>query len=108
MTEFITRNYGGKEYEVIIKTDNHEHYQASQDFARILIDHGKNMTNADKLRTMSNKELAWFLAERYANESVMTVRDKGHNPTATEIKALHETLYHIWLRWLLTPVEGIQ
>ena len=27
MTEFITRNYGNKEFEVIIKTDSEEHYK---------------------------------------------------------------------------------
>lgn len=45
MTEFITRNYGNKEYEVIIKTDSHEHYKATEDFARRLIDHAKPVTD---------------------------------------------------------------
>ena len=41
MTEFITRNYGNKEFEVIIKTDSKEQYKAAEDFARKLIDHEK-------------------------------------------------------------------
>ena len=41
MTEFISRKYGNDGYEVIIKTDNNEHYKASEDFARRLIDHAK-------------------------------------------------------------------
>ena len=45
MTEFITRSYGNKEYEVIIKTDSHEIYKASEDFARLLIDHKKPVTD---------------------------------------------------------------
>lgn len=44
MTEFISRKYGNDGYEVIIKTDSHEHYKASEDFARGLIDHAKPMT----------------------------------------------------------------
>ena len=44
MTEFITRNYGNESFEVIIKTDSKEHYKATQDFARRLIDHAKHMT----------------------------------------------------------------
>ena len=44
MTEFITRNYGNESFEVIIKTDSKEHYKATQDFARRLIDHAKPMT----------------------------------------------------------------
>lgn len=45
MTEFISRNYGNEGYEVIIKTDSHEHYKAAEDFARRLIDHAKPATD---------------------------------------------------------------
>ena len=58
MTEFITRNYGQKEFEVIIKTDNKDHYKATEDFARKLIDHAKPQANADRIRAMSDEELA--------------------------------------------------
>ena len=61
MTEFITRNYGNKEFEVIIKTDSKEHYKEIQDFARKLIDHAKPQTNADRIRAMSDEELAKML-----------------------------------------------
>ena len=63
MTEFITRNYGGKEFEVIIKTDNKEHCKATEDFARRLIDHAKPMSNADRIRAMSDEELAKLLVD---------------------------------------------
>lgn len=62
-------------------------------------------TNADRIRAMSDKELAWFLAERYAKESVLRLRDSGCEPTATEIKAVTERLYLTWMRWLQTPAE---
>lgn len=65
MTEFITRNYGQKEFEVIIKTDSKEHYKATEDFARKLIDHAKPMTNADRIRAMSDEELANWLDYMY-------------------------------------------
>ena len=45
MTEFISRKYGNEGYEVIIKTDSHEHYKATEDFARRLIDHAKPVTD---------------------------------------------------------------
>ena len=48
MTEFITRNHGNKDFEVIIKTDSKEHYKQTEDFARRLIDHAKPQTNADR------------------------------------------------------------
>lgn len=42
MTEFISRNYGNEGYEVIIKTDSHECYEAAVKFARRMVDH-KNL-----------------------------------------------------------------
>lgn len=64
MTEFISRKYGNDGYEVIIKTDKHEHYKAAEDFARQLIDHAKPKTNADHIRSLSDEELAEWLVER--------------------------------------------
>lgn len=45
MTEFISRNHGHECYEIIIKTTSHEHYKATEDFARRLIDHAKPVTD---------------------------------------------------------------
>ena len=61
MTEFISRKYGMEGYEIIIKTDSHEHYRETEDFARRLIDHSKPATNADRIRSMSDEELDCFL-----------------------------------------------
>lgn len=61
MTEFISRMYGKEGYEIIIKTDSHEHYRETEDFARRLIDHLKPKTNADRIKAMSDEELAEFL-----------------------------------------------
>lgn len=62
MTEFISRKYGNEGYEVIIKTDCHEHYRASEEFARRLIDHEKPVTdtNAGKWIPVSER-----LPEKY-------------------------------------------
>ena len=64
MTEFISRNYGNEGYEIIIKTDSHEHYRATEDFARRLIDHSKPATNAQKIRAMSDEEMCNWLFQR--------------------------------------------
>ena len=61
MTEFITRNYGGKNFEICIKTDSKEHYKIAEDFARRLIGHAKPMTNIDLLRIMSNEKVAYWI-----------------------------------------------
>lgn len=64
MTEFITRCcHAEKSYEVIIKTDSEEHYKATQDFARRLIDHAKPQTHADSIRAMTDEELCEFLSQ---------------------------------------------
>ena len=64
MTEFISRNYGNEGYEIIIKTDSHEHYKAAESFARRLIDHSKPMTNTQKIRAMSDEKLCNWLFQR--------------------------------------------
>ena len=63
MTEFISRSYGNEGYEIIIKTDSHDHYRATEKFARRLIDHSKPVTNADRIRAMSDEELAKHLVD---------------------------------------------
>lgn len=62
MAEFIARNFGNKEFEIIIKTDSKEHYKATEEFARRLIDHAKPPTNADRIRKMTDEELAELFA----------------------------------------------
>ena len=64
MTEFISHNYGKEGYEIIIKTDSHEHYNAAESLARRLINHSKPMTNAQKTRTMIDEEMCNWLFQR--------------------------------------------
>lgn len=47
MTEFITRNHGHSCYEIMIKTTDPEHYKATQDFVRLLIDQANGVTFAE-------------------------------------------------------------
>ena len=88
MTDFISRKYGKEGYEIIIKTDSHEHYRATEDFARRLIDHSKPATNADRIRAMSDEELANFLAYTWATSARAWQKDTGET-----------------LRWLKQPAE---
>lgn len=80
MTAFISRAHGGKEWEVIIKTDCKEHYKYAELFARKLIGHGKThtMTAADHFRAMSDEELAdalmAFLVNAMENSDFADVR----------------------------------
>ena len=67
MTEFISRNYGKEGYEIIIKTDSHEHYRATEEFARRLIDHAKPIRNADKIRALSDEEITEFVCRNGIN-----------------------------------------
>ena len=80
MTEFITRNYEQKEFEVIIKTDNKEHYKATENFARKLIDHAKPQPNADRIRSMSDEELTTFLNKIVVNHHIKDADNCNHCP----------------------------
>lgn len=63
------------------------------------------MTNADKIRAMSDRELASFMAERTVKENCLRLNDEGYQATATQIAALHEKLFQTWMRWLQQPAE---
>ena len=105
MTEFISRNYGNKQYEIIIKTDSKEHYKATEDFARRLIDHAKPMTNADRIRAMSDEELAKVL-------NAFTAYFEECNRSTSDVECEDCELYELCclgegkaLEWLKQPVE---
>jgi hypothetical protein len=66
-------------------------------------------TNADRIRAMSDEELARFLADKLENEYILSCKrlgDDTHMLTATEIKAIRHTCYCIWMQWLKQPAEG--
>ena len=63
MTEFISRSYGNEGYEIIIKTDSHDHYRATEDFARRLIGHSKPATNTEKIMAIIHDKLLKLLYE---------------------------------------------
>ena len=96
MTEFITRNYGNKEFEVIIKTDSEEHYKETEDFARKLIDHTKPQTNADRIRSMTDDELNDLFHDIYnAGVDDASSYEWGHRKNSFE-----------WtMEWLRQPAE---
>ena len=60
-TEFNTQ-VGNGEYRLQFETDNKAHYLIMQSSARRCIDHA-HMTNADRIRAMSDEELAECLYE---------------------------------------------
>lgn len=106
MTEFISRKYGNKDYEVIIKTDSKEHYKAAEDFARRLIDHTKPKTNADRIRAMSDEELArWMCGGSVSTESACKYCDKNNGEFCNGEKCRGKTDTEIIMEWLKQPAE---
>ena len=99
MTEFISRKYGAVCYEVIIKTTDREHYKASEEFARRLIDHAKPMTNGDRIRAMTDEELAALIEETSCCGKHCPAKE---HCDSTETIGCFQTV----LEWLRKPVEG--
>lgn len=105
-TEFISRKYGTQGYEVIIKTDNEKHYETAVDFARVLIDHAKPMTNADRIRAMTDDELAMFFTKREIDQAMQRkLAVEGYALTATFISSLTKSTFAAWVHWLRSPAE---
>ena len=66
----------------------------------------KPKTNADRIRAMSDEELATFVAEKIVNIENQKMIEQGHTPTATQLSALGHTMYCTLMRWLREPAEG--
>ena len=69
----------------------------------------KWQTNADRIRAMSDEELARFLADKIANENTLSwlrLYDKANIHSATEIEAIRYQWYGYWMQWLKQPAEG--
>lgn len=65
----------------------------------------KVLTNADRIRAMSDEELANFMAERTVNESTLHRLDKDHGLTAVQIEAIKHNVYCAFMQWLKQPVK---
>lgn len=110
MTEFISRKYGNDDYEVIIKTDNPEHYKAAEEFARQLIEHGKSLTNLDRIRRISDAELATImvqLADLDARIGYCQELPECHAMLDTEESIPLEKCAGCMLEWLHRPAVEV-
>ena len=63
-------------------------------------------TNADRIRAMTDMELAHFMVERSVNENTLLMLNNDHGLTAVEIEALRHNVYCALLQWLQQPAEG--
>ncbi len=64
------------------------------------------MTNAQKIRAMTDVELAKFIANKIVNIESHKMIEQGHTPTATQLSVLGATLYDTLMMWLKQPAEG--
>ena len=62
-------------------------------------------TNADRIRAMSDEELAEFLANMLVENRMWDFVPPGHNFTATQSSATKHTWFCTLYKWLKQPVE---
>lgn len=86
-SEFLTHS-GPNGYEIHFRTPYRDKYLEVQRTCRKAIDHGKPTTNADRIRAMSDKELAEFISK-----------------TQGDIFRGEMRLTFQWLDWLRQEVE---
>lgn len=67
---------------------------------------GEIKTNGDRIRAMSDEELATFAAEKIVNLENHKMVEQGYTPTATQLATLGNTMHDILLRWLRSSVKG--
>lgn len=65
----------------------------------------KPETNADKIRAMSDREIAAFLAGKFTDHETEKSVQKGEVLTATYISEMAHTWFVAWMQWLQQPAE---
>lgn len=63
-------------------------------------------TNADRIRAMSDEELASFMTDRNVNESTLLLLNKDNGLTDVQIEAIRHNIYCCLMQWLKQPAEG--
>ena len=65
----------------------------------------KPMTNADRIRAMSDKEIACFLAGKFTDTTTQRMVELGKMRSATEISVEADLWFRAWMQWLRQPAE---
>jgi hypothetical protein len=74
-------------------------------YKKHLAEQEKPQTNADRIRAMSDEELANFVASKIVNIENQKMLEQGHISTATQLRALGATMHDILIMWLKQPAE---
>lgn len=101
-TEFNTQVGNGK-HCLRFETDNREYYLLMQETARRCVD-GKPVTNADRIRTMSDEDLVVFLDE-FSGRCLECAED-AKNKRCPIYKEGHYCRPQDIMEWLQQPAEG--
>lgn len=63
------------------------------------------MTNADRIRGMSDDELAAFLTKHDVEQNRLRLASRGIVATAVQLEELIDRAYSLWTKWLRQPVQ---
>lgn len=91
--------------DFIIKGVNGELYPCKPDIFGKTYNAEYPSTNADRIRAMSDEELAEFLAAKFSDLQSQQLFGESSQLTATELSALAHTWYCHWMYWLRQPVK---
>ena len=100
-TEFNTQ-VGNGEYRLQFETDNEAHYLLMQSAARRCIDRA-HMTNADRIRSMTNDDLVVFL-DVFSSQCIECA-EYGKNENCPIYKEGHYCRPKDIMEWLQQPAE---
>ena len=64
------------------------------------------LTNADRIRAMTDRELAEFITDRSVNEYTVRLLNKDHGLTYIQMQELKYNIFHDLMRWLQQTAEG--
>lgn len=63
------------------------------------------MTQGDRIRSMSDRDLALYMAGKIASVQIKLIEDQGYEVTGAAKKQFVEALFSHWYRWIREPVK---
>ena len=99
-TGFNTQVSNG-EYRLQFETDNREYYLLMQETARRCVD-GKPVTNADRIRSMDDEELAVLLADEIPHGDC---HGCDLDCSTSEGDKFKDSCHNAFYKWLQQPAE---
>ena len=97
------KGYYGVGYESYLEAVGVLKISQSHDPQAHIVEEEYHLTNADRIRAMSDRELADFLSSKFAEVGYLSLNEEEYKLTKTQVEAIKHNLFCVCMKWLQQP-----